>query len=66
MPEVPMNLLYGLALIAVTIAMVLLGRPRDGVSAPFLKIWIVGQLYVLTAMVSAVIGVALVILNWPI
>ena len=61
-----MNLLYGLALIAVTIAMVLLGRPRDGVSAPFLKIWIVGQLYVLTAMVSAVIGVALVILNWPI
>ena len=58
-----MNLLYGLALIAVTIAMVLLGRPRDGVSAPFLKVWIVGQLYVLIAMVSAVMGVAFVILD---
>lgn len=55
----------GFVLIAVTIAMVLVARPSDGVSAPFLKIWFLGQIYALTAMVSAVIGVTLIISNWP-
>ena len=57
--------ILGAALIAVTVAMVVLGRPKDGVSAPFLKIWAVGQAYALTAMTSAVVGVAMVIGNWP-
>ena len=60
-----MNFTVGLVLIAVTVAMVLLARPADGESAPFLKVWIVGQVYALTAMVSAVIGVAIIILNRP-
>jgi hypothetical protein len=59
-----MYLVVGLLLLAVTVAMLLLARPSDGVSAPFLKIWIVGQAYVMTAMVSAVIGVTLLISNW--
>jgi zinc transporter ZupT len=53
-----------LILIGVTFAMVILARPADGESAPFLKSWIVGQLYALTAMVSAVIGVTIVISTW--
>ena len=39
-----MNFTGGLVLIAVAIAMVVLARPADGESAPFLKVWIVGQI----------------------
>jgi len=46
-----------LVLIAITIAMVVVARPKDGVSAPFLKVWVVGRAYALNAIVSAVIGV---------
>ena len=60
-----MNFTAGLILIAVTIAMIVVARPADGESAPFLRVWIVGQLYALTAMVSAVIGVTIVIIAWP-
>jgi len=59
-----MDFTVGLILIGVTFAMVILARPADGESAPFLKSWIVGQLYALTAMVSAVIGVTIVISTW--
>jgi hypothetical protein len=59
-----MDFTVGLILIGVTFAMVILARPADGESAPFLKNWIVGQLYALTAMVSAVIGVTIVISTW--
>jgi hypothetical protein len=45
--------------------MIVLGRPADGESAPFLRVWIVGQLYALSAMVSAVIGVTIIISTWP-
>ena len=61
-----MILIAGVALIAVAVGMILLARPRDGVSAPYLKVYIVGQAYVMAAMVSAVIGVALIIANWPV
>ena len=60
-----MNFTAGLVLIAVTIAMVVVARPKNGVSAPFLKVWIVGQAYALAAMVSAVIGVTIIISTWP-
>lgn len=60
-----MNFTGGLAFIAVAIAMVLLARPADGESAPFLKVWIVGQIYALTVMVSAVMGVTMVIISRP-
>jgi hypothetical protein len=45
--------------------MIVIARPKDGVSAPFLKVWIVGQIYALAAMVSAVIGVTIIISTWP-
>jgi len=60
-----MSFLIGLILIGVTIAMIVVGRPADGESAPFLKVWIVGQIYALTAMVSAVMGVTITISTWP-
>jgi zinc transporter ZupT len=60
-----MNFTAGLILIAVTIAMIVVARPANGESAPFLRVWIVGQLYALTAMVSAVIGVTIMIIAWP-
>jgi hypothetical protein len=55
----------GLGLIAVTVCMVMLGRPSDGEAAPFLKVWFVGQAYILTALTAAVIGVTFVIGNLP-
>ena len=60
-----MNLATGLVLVAVTVVMMYLARPSDGVSAPFLRVWIVGQLYVMTALVSAVAVAALLISNRP-
>jgi len=60
-----MNFALGLILIGVTVAMIVFGRPADGESAPFLRVWIVGQIYALAAMVSAVIGVTIAITTWP-
>ncbi len=48
-----MNFAIGFILIAVTVAMVMVARPADGESAPFLKVWFVGQAYALAAMVTA-------------
>jgi len=61
-----MNFTIGLILIAIAIAMVVMARPADGGSAPFLKVWIVGQIYALAAMVSAVMGIAILIISGPI
>lgn len=55
----------GPVLIALTIAMILVARPKGGESAPFVKVWIVGQLYALTAMVSTVMGITIVVTHWP-
>jgi hypothetical protein len=44
--------------------MIFLGRPKGPV-APFLQVYIVGQLYVMSAMVMGVIGVAFLIVNRP-
>lgn len=55
----------GLVLIAITIAMMVAARPKDGHSASFLKTWLIGQVYALTALASAVMGVTLVISTRP-
>lgn len=61
-----MNIIGGVILIAIAVAMLLLARPKDGVSARFLKgPWIVGQAYVMITMIFGVIGVSAVIVNWP-
>jgi hypothetical protein len=61
-----MNIIGGVILIAIAVAMLIVARPKDGVSACFLKgPWIVGQAYVMIAMISGVIGVSAIIVNWP-
>jgi hypothetical protein len=59
-----MNFTYGIAMICVAVAMIWFAIPADGVSARFLKShWIVGQLYVMTAMVIFVMGGAAILGN---
>jgi hypothetical protein len=61
-----MNVIGGVILIAIAVAMLILARPKDGVSARFLKgPWIVGQAYVMITMIFGIIGIAAVIVNWP-
>jgi hypothetical protein len=60
-----MSFALGPILLAVTVAMILVARPADGESASFLKNWFVGQIYALGAMVSAVVGVTILITDWP-
>jgi len=57
-----MNTTYGIVLICVAIAMIWVARPADGESVPiFKKVWVVGQLYVMAAMVALIIGTTLII-----
>lgn len=58
-------MIVGVALVAVTVLMVMVARPKDGESAGFLKSWPVGQAYALVAMTSGIAGAAMVIFNWP-
>ena len=61
-----MQLLYGVGLFLAAAAMVWFARPAKGQdSAPFLRVWIAGQIYLMVAMISGVIGVTLLISNWP-
>lgn len=56
----------GIGLIALTVAMILGARPKmDEDSAPYLKVWPVGQAYALVAMTSAVAGVTTILTHWP-
>ncbi|HEY5503537.1 MAG TPA: hypothetical protein VIK28_00145 [Sedimentisphaerales bacterium] len=60
-----MNITYGVGLVCVAVAMIwFASNPADGESHRFFKsAWIVGQLYVMTAMVLFVMGGAAVIAN---
>ena len=60
-----MGFAAGLVLMVLTVVMIIMARPADGASAPFLRVWIVGQIYALTAMVCAVLGAAIAISTWP-
>ena len=60
-----MGFVYGVAALAVAVVMVLIARPRAGKSPLFLSSWVIGQVYVLVAMVATVIGVALIIGAMP-
>jgi hypothetical protein len=60
-----MSFAIGLALVAVTVVMVALARPnKAGEPALFLRVWAVGQAYVLGAMTSAVVGITLMLSEW--
>jgi hypothetical protein len=57
-----MNIVYGIVLICIAVAMLWLARPADGVSLPwFKKAWIIGQVYVMAAMVLFIMGGAAII-----
>ena len=60
-----MTFWVGLILIAVTVAMIVAARPRNGEPAPFLTWWVAGQAYILTALTSAVMGVSFAITSLP-
>ena len=54
----------GILLIALTVARVLIARPAAGEPVRFLKVWFVGQIYILGAMVSALAGISITIDAW--
>jgi hypothetical protein len=57
-----MTSIYGVALIALAIGMIVVGRAPKGMdSAPFLKVWIVGQAYIIATIVCLVVGTTLII-----
>ena len=61
-----MNLTGGIILCAAAVAMLFFGRAREeGEPLRIFRVYIVGQLYVMTAMSLGVFGVAVVIINWP-
>jgi hypothetical protein len=60
------QVLYGVGLILVAVAMVWIARPVQGQdSVPWLRIYVVGQLYLMTAMICGVMGVTYLISSWP-
>ncbi len=62
-----MQIILGLILILASVGMVVVGRPQPGQhSAVWLsKPWILGQAYVMAALVVFVVGVSLVLNAWP-
>lgn len=59
-------LLVGGGLILFCAAMIWVARPAQGQDCvPWLRSWIVGQVYALTAMISAVLGVTILLTSWP-
>jgi len=59
-----MNITIGIALVCAAVVMIWFARPADGVSLPwFKKAWIIGQLYVMVAMVMFIMGGANIIAN---
>jgi hypothetical protein len=59
-----MGFTEGFILIVVAIVLIFLGRAGGPVTR-FMQVYIVGQIYVMTAMTMGVIGVAFMIVNWP-
>ncbi len=60
------QLMYGVGLIVLMCAMVWIGRPARGQDVvPWLRNYAVGQLYVLTAFACGILGVTIIITNWP-
>ena len=59
-----MNFTGGIILLAAGITMLYFGRARGGEQLPIFRVWIVGQIYVMTAMTLGVFGVSALIVNW--
>ena len=60
-----MDFTASILLLAVGIVMVFIGKARGGEPLAIFRVFIVGQLYLMSAMVAGVFGVAGIIVNWP-
>jgi hypothetical protein len=60
-----MNFTGGIILLAAGIAMLYFGRARGGEPLRIFRVWIVGQIYVMTAMTLGILSFAALIVNWP-
>ncbi len=62
-----MQIIIGLILLIACVGIIALDRPRAGQNSAVLlsKPWILGQSYVLIALVVAVVGVSLIVNGWP-
>jgi hypothetical protein len=60
-----MNFAGGIILLLAAIAMIFLARNGEERIPLFRRFWIVGQLYIMTAITMGVFGVAAIIVNWP-
>ena len=58
-----MNLTAGMVLLVVFVAMLWIGRARNGVPRRFMRSWIPGMAYTMACMLTFVMGVALLILR---
>jgi hypothetical protein len=63
--ETAMLFITGIGLVVLAVAMLVIARPADGVSAPWLKSWTVGQVYALGALTSGVLGICFVLNGLP-
>jgi hypothetical protein len=65
--EGTMGLLSGIVLFVAGIGLTFLGRPGSGGEyvVPLMRVWVVGQIYVLATLIALVIGCTLIISNWP-
>ncbi len=60
-----MTLTGAIIMLAAGIVMIFFGRARRGEPLAIFRVFIVGQLYLMTAMSLGVFGVAGIIVNWP-
>jgi len=62
----PLQFLFGVGILLVSGAMLWFARPATGQdTAPFLRIWIVSQIYMMVTMVGIVLGITFLIFYWP-
>jgi len=61
-----MTFAIGLVLMAATVVMMTLARPnKHGEPVAFLNVWAAAQAYILSALLSAILGMSLVLSEWP-
>jgi hypothetical protein len=62
-----MQITVGCILLVVFVAMVVIARPTSGQDTVLWlsKPWMLGQVYVLASLVTAVIGVSFILNAWP-
>jgi hypothetical protein len=61
-----MNFIGGIILLAVAVAMLVVGRGgRDGEPRAFLSNWLISTMYSVAILIIFVAGVGVILINWP-